>query len=141
MKKVKFLQWFFGVTLVSAIISGCGEKPGEVWPDEWNAEATAYFNKTVPPMSALPGKVYHYQVVKRKEHYYYNSLYIDGRFVEDLRPNAAHKVGGVSAIQLDGVHVVYSREEGYKVSTKFEDGRTIYKSLVNNDPVFFKKYL
>jgi hypothetical protein len=141
MKKIRRLCLFLSLVVAAISICGCGEKTGEVWPDEWNAEATAYFNKTVPPMSALPGQVYHYQVVKRKEHYYYNSLYIDGQFVEDLRPNGAHKVGGVSAIQLDGVHVVYSKEEGYKVSTKFEDGRTIYKSLVNNEPVFFRKYL
>lgn len=141
MKKFKFLHWIFGVALVSAIISGCGEKTGEVWPDEWDAEATAYFNKVAPPLHHLPGKVYHYQVVRVDGSFYFNSLYIDGRFVEDLRPNGAQKIGGVSANQLDGVHVVYSKEEGYKVSTKYEDGRTIYKALVNNFPVFFRQYL
>ncbi|UUY09012.1 hypothetical protein LRS11_02975 [Pseudomonas sp. J452] len=122
-------------------LAGCGEKSGEVWPEVWSEEATKFFNENVPPLKNLPGKVYHYQVVKRKGHFYFNTLYIDGRYIEDLRPNGAHKVGGVSAVQLDGVHVVYTKGEGYKVSTLHEDGQGVYKALMNNYPLFFREYL
>jgi len=123
------------------LLAGCGEKTGEVWPEVWSEEATRFFNENLPPLKNLPGEVYHYQVVKRKGHFYFNTLYIDGRYVEDLRPNGAHKVGGVSAVQLDGVHVVYTRGEGYKVSTRYEDGQSVYKALMNNYPLFFRDYL
>ncbi len=123
------------------LLAGCGEKTGEVWPEVWNEEATRFFNENVPPLKNLPGEVYHYQVVKRKGQFYFNTLYIDGRYIEDLRPNGAHKVGGVSAVQLDGVHVVYTRREGYKVATRHEDGRGVYKALMNNYPLFFRDYL
>lgn len=141
MKKIRRLCLFLGLILAAISVCGCGEKTGEVWPGVWNEEATAYFNKFAPPLHHLPGKIYHYQVVRVDGGFYFNSLYIDGRFVEDLRPNGAQKIGGVSANQLDGVHVVYSKEEGYKVSTKYEEGRTVYKALVNNFPVFFRQYL
>ncbi|MCO7577818.1 MULTISPECIES: hypothetical protein [Pseudomonas chlororaphis group] len=141
MRKIKKLFLFFGLVLAAISVSGCGEKTGEVWPEKWDVDATGYFNKFAPPLSHLPGKVYHYQVVRVDGSFYFNSLYIDGQFVEDLRPNGMQKIGGVSANQLDGVHVVYSKEEGYKVSTKYEDGRTIYKALVNNFPIFFRQYL
>ncbi|VXC94866.1 conserved hypothetical protein [Pseudomonas sp. 8Z] len=126
---------------VFVLLAGCGEKTGEVWPEVWSEEATRFFNENVPPLKNLPGEVYHYQVVKRKGHFYFNTLYIDGRYIEDLRPNGAHKVGGVSAVQLDGVHVVYTRREGYKVATKHEDGHGVYKALMNNYPLFFRDYL
>ncbi|PMV86721.1 hypothetical protein C1X35_19165 [Pseudomonas sp. FW306-1C-G01A] len=142
MKKIKLMSVLGALLVAAAVVVGCGgQKNGEVWPAKWDADATAYFNQNVPPLKNLPGKVYHYQVTKVADDVYVNALYIDGKFIENLKPNAAQKIGGVAAGQLDGVHIVYSAGDGYKVATRYEFGRTIHQALANNFPVFFKNYL
>lgn len=93
------------VLVCGALLLGCGKKSYEKWPEKWGEEATSYFNEHVPPLNNLPGKVYHYQVTKYKSgnaEFFANSLYIDGKLIFNDLPNAAHKVGGVSAGQLEG---------------------------------------
>ncbi len=52
------------VLVCGALLLGCGKKSYERWPDKWGEEATSYFNENVSPLNNLPGKVYHYQVIK-----------------------------------------------------------------------------
>lgn len=145
MKKMKLIALVGALVVSVAAVLGCtGQKTNEVWPEKWDAEATAYFNANVPPLKNLPGKVYHFQVVKYekgKGEFFANSLYIDGKLVENDLPNASHKVGGVSAGQLESVHIVFTAEEGYKVATKYALAGSIQKAVANTLPVFFKDYL
>ena len=132
------------VLVCGALLLGCGKKSYERWPEKWGEEATSYFNENVPPLNNLPGKVYHYQVTKYRSgnaEFFANSLYIDGELIFNDLPNASHKVGGVSAGQLDGVHIFYSREEGYKVFSKYELPESLHKMLMKNQSVFFRDYL
>lgn len=145
MKKMKLFALVGALVVSVATVLGCtGQKSNEVWPEKWDAEASAYFNANVPPLKSLPGEVYHFQVTKYKSgnaEFFANSLYIDGKLVENDLPNASHKVGGVSAGQLEGVHITYTAEEGYKVATKYAMDTTIHKAIANTLPVFFKDYL
>ncbi len=144
MKKTKHPILLASIMIFSVLAAGCCKKSHETFPEKWSEEATTYFNENVPPLNNLPGKVYHYQVIKYqkgKGDFFANSLYIDGKLIENDLPNASQKVGGVSAGQLEGTHVIYTKEEGYKVATKHELGSSIHKALKNTAPVFFRDYL
>ncbi|WP_313313560.1 hypothetical protein [Stutzerimonas nitrititolerans] len=126
------------------LLMGCGKGSYETWPEKWDEEATFYFNEHVPHLRSLPGKIYHYQVTKYQSgnaEFFANSLYIDGKLVLNDLPNAAHKVGGVSAGQLEGMHIFFSSEEGYKVTSKYELPESLHEMLMKNQSGFFRDYL
>lgn len=105
---------------IGLIISGCGSERGEVQPKKIDAEATAYFNKNVPPLNHLPGQTYHLQVRMDDipgANSCTTSLYIDGRIIDGYPTHAGIKLAGnVGACHFAGSHIIYTKDAGYKIA-------------------------
>jgi len=129
---------------IGLIISGCGSEKGEVQPDKIDAEATAYFNKNVPPLNHLPGSVYHLQV-KRDDSPGTNacitSLFIDGKVIDGYFANATVRIAGtIPACQFIGSHIIYSKNKGYQITLGNAFLKEMRVMAENLPPHMFKSY-
>lgn len=108
---------------ISASIAGqAWSKHAEVDPARWNTRASAYFNQSVPAMKIRPEQEYHLQVVegerKSGKRVCEVRAFINGREIgfRETRGNGPF-YDGFNACDYRGVHIRYSKENGYKVST------------------------
>ncbi|GLX13640.1 hypothetical protein Pstr01_18790 [Pseudomonas straminea] len=126
---------------VAVAVSGC-EKSPEVRPDSWNAEATAYFNKNVPPLKSLRGDKYHLQVVREEGNYAcVTRAFVDGIQVDYTSRSAVQVLpGNIDPCQFDGVHVEYTRDDGYRVFPGDNLPSSVKAFLYAEIPSLFRKY-
>ncbi|HBN8226391.1 TPA: hypothetical protein L3690_001835 [Pseudomonas aeruginosa] len=126
---------------VTVAVSGC-EKSPEVRPESWSAEATAYFNKSVPPLKNLRGDKYHLQVVREEGNYAcVTRAFVDGIQVEYASRSAVQVLpGNIEPCQFDGVHVEYTRDDGYRVYPGSNLPSSVKAFLYAEIPSLYKKY-
>ncbi|NRH26061.1 hypothetical protein [Pseudomonas sp. MS19] len=146
-----YLGILLGIILypISASIAGqAWSKHEEVDPARWNARASAYFNQNVPAMKIRPDQEYHLQVVegerKSGKRVCEVRAFINGREIgfRETKGNGPF-YDGFNACDYRGVHIRYSKENGYKVSTNSlsmegVDVLVVAKSLHNK---FFSIYV
>ncbi|RTT49350.1 hypothetical protein [Pseudomonas aeruginosa] len=127
---------------LAAVVSGCDKSP-EVRPESWNAEATEYFNKKVLPLQNLRGDKYHLQVVREDGNYAcVTRAFVDGIQVDYASRSAVQVLpGNIDPCQFDGVHVEYTRGQGYKVYPGANLPSSVKAFLYAEIPSLFKKYL
>jgi hypothetical protein len=128
---------------IAVTVSGCDKSP-EVRPDYWNAEASDYFNKKVPPLKNLRGDKYHLQVVKESSgnHACVTRVFVDGIQVDYASRSAIQTLpGNLNPCQYDGVHVEYTRENGYRVQPGANLNSSVKEFIYAEIPTLFRKYL
>jgi hypothetical protein len=128
--------------VVMAVVSGCDKSP-EVRALSWNAEATEYFNKKVPPLKNLRGDKYHLQVVREDGNYAcVTRAFVDGIQVDYASRSSVQVLpGNIDPCQFDGLHVEYTAEEGYRVYPGTNLPSSVKDFLYAEIPSLFKKYL
>lgn len=145
-----YIGVLLGIVLypISASIAGQSwSRHEEVDPTRWSTRASAYFNQNVPAMKIRPDQEYHLQVVegerKSGKRVCEVRAFINGREIgfRETKGNGPF-YDGFNACDYLGVHIRYSKENGYKVSTysMFMDAEEVLvmaKSLHNK---FFNIY-
>lgn len=120
-----YLGVLMGIVLypINASIAGqAWNKQGEVQPARWNDRASAYFNQNVPAMKIRSDQEYHLQVVegarKKGKRGCEVRAFINAREIgfRETRGNGPF-YDGFNACDYRGIHIRYSKPNGYKVST------------------------
>ncbi len=130
----------FAFALVVAV-SGC-EKSPEVRPGSWNAEATEYFNKIVPPLRNLRGDKYDLQVGREEGNDACGTrAFVDGIQVDYASRSAVQVLpGNIDPCQFGGVHVEYTSGNGYRVYPGDNLPSSVKAFLYAEIPSLFRKY-
>jgi hypothetical protein len=144
--KLKMLTAMAVLVVGGALLTGC-DNTSRPLEGNWDAEASAYFNKHLPPLKNLPGKVYQFQLTERKgerQDQYVNEVFVDGVLVRDITANAGDKIPGTgwSMDYYAGVKIRWSAEEGYKVDMgPLPTYYTIAEMIRGHFPVYYSDYL
>jgi hypothetical protein len=148
--KLKMLTAMAVLVVGSALLTGCDNTPRPL-EGNWDAEASAYFNKHLPPLKNLPGKVYQFQMTLEEggsQAHFINEVFVDGVLIQDVAATNFDRIPGTNTNMgyYAGVKIRWTDKEGYKVDTGRLPARSFYydviaKMIRGHYPVFYKDYL
>ncbi|GEM_PF-1062384 len=107
--------------IATGIAGQAWAKQGEIEPARWDDRASTYFNQNVPTMNIRPGQEYHLQVMegdsKNGRRVCEVRAFMSGREIafRETRGNGPFH-DGFNACDYRGVHIRYSKADGYKVA-------------------------